>query len=133
MANAPHPAGPHGAGGHAGYGAYAIGFVLAVLLTAAAFYPVMVPGTLPAGWLLPTIAILAVVQVLVHLYFFLHMSLSEEQRWNVMAFAFAVMVLFILILGSLWIMHSMSEKMIMHSPDDVPAAAPGSMQKMPGM
>ena len=80
-----------GGAGHAGYGAYGIGFALSVILTVAAFYPVMVPGTLPAGWLLPTLATLAVVQIVVHLVCFLHMSAGSEQRWNVTAFGFALL------------------------------------------
>ena len=92
-----------GGAGHASYGAYGIGFGLSVVLTLAAFYPVMVPGTLPAGWVIPTIAILAVVQIFVHLVCFLHMSAASEQRWNVVAFGFAILVVFILIIGSLWI------------------------------
>jgi cytochrome o ubiquinol oxidase subunit IV len=130
MVSQPHQAAmqaaPHGGGGHGGgYGAYATGFILSVVLTVAAFYPVMVPGTVPQGWVVPIIVVLAAVQVVVHLGFFLHMSISEEQRWNVMAFAFAVLTLFILIVGSLWIMHNMSENMIMHNGMDVPAAPTG--------
>jgi cytochrome o ubiquinol oxidase operon protein cyoD len=101
-----------GGAGHAGYGAYGVGFALSVILTLAAFYPVMVPGTLPAGWVIPTIAILAVVQIVVHLVCFLHMSAASEQRWNVVAFGFALLVVFILIVGSLWIMHNVSQNMM---------------------
>jgi cytochrome o ubiquinol oxidase operon protein cyoD len=91
---------------HGGYGAYGIGFALSVILTVAAFYPVMVPGTLPHGWLEPTLAVLAIVQIVVHLMFFLHMSTASEQRWNVVAFGFAILVVFILIVGSLFICSS---------------------------
>jgi cytochrome o ubiquinol oxidase operon protein cyoD len=122
-----------GGAGHAGYKEYAIGFILSVILTVAAFYPVMVPGTLPQSWLLPWLAILAVVQVFVHLVFFLHMSAASEQRWNVTAFGFALLVVLILISGSLWIMKSMSNGMV---DPDVPAVAPtghSDMGTMKGM
>ncbi len=59
----------------------------------------MVPGTLPAGWLVPTIVGLAVVQIVVHLVCFLHMSAASEQRWNVVALGFAILVVGILIDG----------------------------------
>ena len=107
-----------GGAGHAGYGAYAVGFALSVVLTVAAFYPIMVPGVLPDGWIAPLIAVLAVVQIFVHLVCFLHMSAGSEQRWNVTAFGFALLVAFILIRRSLWIMHSMSVGMM---DPDVPA------------
>ena len=57
-----------------------------------------------------TIAGLAAVQVMVHLVCFLHLSTASSQRWNVTAMAFAVVVVVILIVGSLWIMHNMSEQ-----------------------
>lgn len=119
-----------GGAGHAGFGAYAIGFVLSVILTVAAFYPVMVPGTLPAGWVVPTITILAIAQIVVHLVCFLHMSSASEQRWNVVALGFALLVVFIMILGSLWIMHNISMNMMT---PDVPAVATTGGSTMRGM
>ena len=52
------------------------------------------------------IAILAVAQIFVHLYYFLHMNASSEQRWNVMAFVFTVVVVAIVVGGTLWVMHN---------------------------
>ena len=122
-----------GGAGHAGYGAYGIGFVLSVILTVAAFYPIMVPGTIPSNWIVPTIATLAVVQIGVHLVCFLHMSAASEQRWNVVAFGFALLVVFILIVGSLWIMHNVSDNMMTPEVPAVPTtghANPGAMNGM---
>jgi cytochrome o ubiquinol oxidase operon protein cyoD len=118
---------------HGGYGAYGIGFALSVILTVAAFYPVMVPGTLPHGWLEPTLAVLAIVQIVVHLMFFLHMSTASEQRWNVVAFGFAILVVFILIVGSLFIMHSMAEGMVDPDVPAVPTTGHSDMGSMKGM
>jgi cytochrome o ubiquinol oxidase operon protein cyoD len=58
-----------------------------------------------------TIAALAAVQVMVHLVCFLHLSTASSQRWNVTAMAFAVVVVVVLIVGSLWIMHNMADHM----------------------
>ncbi len=76
----------------------------------------------PSGWswrmscrpaaTVTAIAILAAVQVMVHLVCFLHLNFSSEQRWNVTAFAFAVLVVGIVIIGSLWIIHNMTERMM---------------------
>jgi cytochrome o ubiquinol oxidase operon protein cyoD len=43
--------------------------------------------------------------------YFLHMDRSAEQRWNVVAFAFTVMILVIVVSGSVWIMHNANNNM----------------------
>ncbi|GAB0116352.1 cytochrome o ubiquinol oxidase subunit IV [Acidisoma sp. 7E03] len=96
---------------HGSFGSYAVGFVLSVILTAAAFWVVMDHVMSPSATV-TTIFILAVVQIGVHLVCFLHLNFSSEQRWNVTAFAFAVLVVFIVIVGSLWIIHNMTERMM---------------------
>ena len=58
------------------------------------------------------IAILAVVQVVVHLRFFLHLDLKSTPRENVLALAFAVVLICIMIGGSLWIMLDLHERMM---------------------
>ena len=103
------PVTPAGAG-HGTMKDYAIGFVLSVILTAAAFGIVMSHVMAPEPTVF-TIAGLAAVQVMVHLVCFLHLSTASAQRWNVTAMAFAIVVVVILIVGSLWIMHNMSEHM----------------------
>jgi cytochrome o ubiquinol oxidase subunit IV len=95
---------------HGSLRSYVTGFVISVILTAGAFFVVMHP-TLPHVTIVATILVLAVVQIVVHLVFFLHLDNSSAQRWNVTAFAFALMVVLILILGSLWIMHNVSDHM----------------------
>jgi cytochrome o ubiquinol oxidase operon protein cyoD len=107
----------HDHGAHAPTGAghgtmkdYAIGFVLSVILTAAAFYVVMAHVLAPEATVF-TIAALAAVQVMVHLVCFLHLSTASAQRWNVTAMAFAIVVVVILIVGSLWIIHNMADNM----------------------
>ena len=117
-------AGPHGAAhgrslegaSHGSISTYLIGFALSVVLTAAAFALLMVPNPLPLGAVLLAVAALAGVQIFVHLICFLHMNTDSEQRWNVTAFAFAIVVLAILIFGSLWIMHNISTHMVTGGP-----------------
>jgi cytochrome o ubiquinol oxidase operon protein cyoD len=109
---------------HGSFRTYAVGFILSVILTAAAFWVVMahVMATEPT---VLTIAALAAVQVVVHLVCFLHLNGSSAQRWNVTAFAFAVVVVVVLIVGSLWIMHNMSVHMMGQDNDQ--------MQSMPSL
>jgi cytochrome o ubiquinol oxidase subunit IV len=101
----------HSGESHGSAGSYTLGFILSVVLTVAAFGLVLT-GTLHGENALIAIAALALVQIVVHLVFFLHMNTSSEQRWNVMAFGFTVLTVVILIVGSLWIMHNVSMNMM---------------------
>ena len=84
---------------------YAIGFILSVILTLIPFGLVMYP-TLPKSITLMIVLAFAVIQVLVHLVYFLHLDRSKEQRDNVIAFVFAGLVILLLVGLSIWIMFS---------------------------
>lgn len=101
----------HAGESHGSFGSYTAGFILSVLLTAAAF-GVVLTGAVTGHNAVLLIAGLAFVQIVVHLVCFLHMNTSSEQRWNVMAFGFTVLTAVILIVGSLWIMHNVSMNMM---------------------
>ncbi|NML34343.1 cytochrome o ubiquinol oxidase subunit IV [Paraburkholderia antibiotica] len=103
--------GAHSDEGHGSFGSYTTGFVLSVILTAAAF-AIVLTGTLTGSNALFAIAGLAFVQILVHLVFFLHMNTSSSQRWNVTAFAFTALTAVIVIGGTLWVMHNVSMHMM---------------------
>jgi cytochrome o ubiquinol oxidase operon protein cyoD len=90
---------------------YVTGFILSVLLTAASFGLVLDRMLTPQS-LLVSLAVLAFVQIVVHLVCFLHMDGSSSQRWNVLAFSYTVLTAVILIVGSLWIMHNVSMNMM---------------------
>ena len=98
---------------HASVKSYMIGFVLSVILTAIPFGLVMNTNHygFTAETVLSAILLLAVVQVFVHVVYFLHMDRSAEQRWNVLAFSFTVMILAIVVAGSIWIMHNATANM----------------------
>ncbi|MFC6339548.1 cytochrome o ubiquinol oxidase subunit IV [Pseudomonas sp. CCM 7891] len=109
MANAPsHDS--HDAG-HGSVKSYAIGFILSVILTVIPFGLVMYP-TLPKSITLMIVLAFAVIQVLVHLVYFLHLDRSEAQRENVVAFIFAALVIVLLVGLSLWIMFSIHTYMM---------------------
>ena len=67
---------------HASVKSYMIGFVLSIILTAIPFGLVMdkTHHGLSAATVLSAILLLAVVQVFVHVVYFLHMDRSAEQR-----------------------------------------------------
>ena len=96
---------------HGSFGGYLAGFVLAVVLTATSFWLVL-HGGFPRETALIGLGVLAVVQIVVHLVFFLHMNASSSQRWNVTAFAYTVLTVLIIVVGTLWVMHNVGMNMM---------------------
>ena len=94
-----------------GLRSYLVGFGLAVLLTCVSFF---VAGT-SLVWQ-PSIPValfvLAVAQMGVHLVFFLHINTGADAINNVMALAFGVLIVILLIGGSLWIMAHLNHNML---------------------
>lgn len=86
---------------------YLIGFVLAVILTVIPFGMVM-SGAFPKGATVIAIAVMAAVQMLVHLVYFLHMDRSPEQRSNVHVGLFSLLIIGIVVVGSLWVLHNLN-------------------------
>lgn len=90
---------------------YVIGFVLSLLLTASAY------GAVTEQWftgaaLIGLIVVLAVVQVLVQLFFFLHLGHETKPRWKLVVFGFMLLVLGIVVIGTLWIMQNLNYHMM---------------------
>ena len=98
---------------HGSVKSYAIGFILSVILTIIPFGLVMYPS-LPKAMTLWIVLVFAVIQVLVHLVYFLHLDRSAAQRNNVIAFVFAALVIVLLVGLSLWIMFSIHTVMMAH-------------------
>lgn len=101
----------HHEGNHGSVKSYMIGFVLSVILTAIPFGLVMYPS-LPKDLTVMIVVALAVIQVVVHLVYFLHMDRSKEQRSNVTTFLFTTLVIALLVGLSLWIMFSIHTVMM---------------------
>ncbi|SDV04110.1 cytochrome bo3 quinol oxidase subunit 4 [Pseudomonas mucidolens] len=96
---------------HGSVKSYAIGFILSVILTVIPFGLVMYP-TLPKAMTLAIVMLFAVIQVIVRLYYFLHLDRSQAQRNNVIAFVFTAIVILLLVGLSLWIMFSIHTYMM---------------------
>jgi cytochrome o ubiquinol oxidase operon protein cyoD len=90
---------------------YLIGFTLAVTLTIIPFGLVWT-GALPHMTTLIIIVVAALVQVLVHLYFFLHMNFRSTPGENILALAFATILITIMVGGSIWIMFDLHHRMM---------------------
>jgi cytochrome o ubiquinol oxidase operon protein cyoD len=91
---------------------YLTGFALALVLTAIPF-ALVAAGTLPRQSTLIVIAVAAVIQILVHLRYFLHLDLSETPRENLLSIGFAAVLVFIMVGGSLWVMFNLQQRMSM--------------------
>jgi cytochrome o ubiquinol oxidase subunit IV len=109
-----HAPGDEPAGRHEiteGIQGYLIGLGLAVLLTAVSFF---IAGT-SLVWhpSIPiALVVLAIAQIGVHLVFFLHITTGPDNVNNVMALAFGVLIVLLIIAGSLWIMAHLNHNMI---------------------
>jgi cytochrome o ubiquinol oxidase operon protein cyoD len=102
---------------------YAIGLVLATLLTAASFY--VVRTSLIWGPGIPiALVVLAVAQMGVHLVFFLHITSDPDNTNNALALAFGVLIVLLVIIGSVWIMYNLNGRLM------PPSGTPQQMMQM---
>ncbi len=95
----------------AGFTTYALGLALSLGMTAVAFWvahshALWGPG-IPIG-----LAVLAIAQMGVHLVFFLHITTGPDNTNNVLALAFGILIVFLVIAGSLWIMANLNHNML---------------------
>jgi cytochrome o ubiquinol oxidase operon protein cyoD len=91
----------------AGLGSYFVGLALAVGLTIASFWAAQThliygPGVAAA------LVTLAIAQMGIHLVFFLHITTAPDNTNNVLALAFGILIVFLVVTGSLWIMANMN-------------------------
>jgi cytochrome o ubiquinol oxidase subunit IV len=90
---------------------YVTGLGLAILLTATSFF---VAGT-DLVWqpsIPVALVVLAIAQMGVHLVFFLHITTGADNTNNVLALAFGILIVLLVIGGSLWIMAHLNEHMM---------------------
>ncbi|MBN9082800.1 MAG: cytochrome o ubiquinol oxidase subunit IV [Rhizobiales bacterium 62-17] len=91
---------------------YLIGFVLAAGLTVASFWVASGTSFLYTPGVPMALAALAIGQMGVHLAFFLHITTGPDNTNNVIALAFGVLIVGIVIAGSLWIMYHLNANMM---------------------
>ena len=89
---------------------YVVGLALALLLTATSFF---IAGT-DLVWqpsIPVALIVLAIAQMGVHLVFFLHITTGRDNTNNVMALAFGVLIVVLVVGGSVWIMSHLNANM----------------------
>ena len=102
----------HGGASHSTFKGYMTGFVLAVILTAIPFWLVMGKVFPSSSTTAFVIVAIAAVQVVVHMIYFLHMNPRSEGGWSLLALGFTVVVLFIMLAGSIWVMYHLNANMM---------------------
>jgi cytochrome o ubiquinol oxidase operon protein cyoD len=90
---------------------YLTGFVLALILTAIPFALVMSRAFSPAVIIIGILSA-GLVQILVHLHYFLHLDRSSAARWNVLAILFTLLIMILFVGGTLWIMSNLNYRMM---------------------
>ncbi len=99
-------------GAHGSFASYKTGFILSVVLTVIPFALVM--GHMLSSAMATTVIILvlAVVQMLVHVYYFLHLDATSEGGWTMLAVIFTFILVVCAVGGSIWVMYSMDMNMM---------------------
>jgi cytochrome o ubiquinol oxidase operon protein cyoD len=90
--------------------AYVIGLALALILTGVSFW-VASTGALWAPGVAVGLVVLAIAQMGVHLVFFLHITSGPDNTNNILALAFGVLIVFLVMIGTIWIMSHMDANM----------------------
>jgi cytochrome o ubiquinol oxidase subunit IV len=96
---------------HVSLTSYLIGFGGSLVLTAFSFAAVM-SGVIPPSMVLPTITVLAIVQLVVQLFFFMHLGTAPEQRSNTVIFVLTLLLIATIVAGSLWVIHNANVNMM---------------------
>jgi len=90
---------------------YLVGLGLAILLTATSFF---IAGT-DLVWqpsIPVALIVLAIAQMGVHIVFFMHITTGPDNTNNVLALAFGLLIVFLVVGGSLWIMSHLNNNMM---------------------
>jgi cytochrome o ubiquinol oxidase subunit IV len=98
-------------GSSSGVLVYTIGLALAVVLTAMSFW-VANTSLLWVGGISLGLTALAIAQMGVHVVFFLHVTTGSDNTNNVMALAFGVLIVIMVVVGSLVIMADLNDNMM---------------------
>lgn len=93
---------------------YITGFLASIALTLAA-YLLVTRSSWATTTVVAVIAMLAIVQFIVQMLFFLHVADESKPRWKQMIMWFMLGIVVILVLGSVWIMNNLDYRM-MHNP-----------------
>lgn len=89
---------------------YVSGFLLSLVFTAIPYY-LIVNKSVSGSLLLATILGFAVLQMLVQIFFFLHLGRGPKPLYNVVFFVSTVGIILVVVFGSIWIMNHLNYNM----------------------
>jgi cytochrome o ubiquinol oxidase subunit IV len=92
------------------YGKYIFGFVTSVALTLTAYVLVTKHGQAKSV-VVALISVLAFLQFIVQMLFFLHIGEEKGPRWKQLVMWFMIGIVFIIVGGSVWIMNNLNYRM----------------------
>ncbi len=90
---------------------YLLGLLLALLLTLAAFAVVAFAGLSGQSTRI-VVASLAVIQILVHFRYFLHIDLQKSHRDDLHLILFTALIVFLMVAGTIWILFNLHTRML---------------------
>jgi len=96
---------------HGTLSAYITGFISSLVLTGISFSLVLTK-VVEGKTLVYTLILLAIIQAFFQLLCFLHLGQEAKPRWESVIFWFMVLVLLIIVLGSLWIMSDLNDRVM---------------------
>jgi cytochrome o ubiquinol oxidase operon protein cyoD len=97
---------------------YSLGLLVALILTATSFWvantSLLRPGGVGLG-----LAVLAIAQMGIHLVFFLHITTGPDSTNNILSLAFGLLIVFVVVAGTMWIVTDLNDNMLMPSPSSM--------------
>ncbi len=96
---------------HGSLKSYIIGFFLCLFLTGFSFL-IVILHLFSGSTLFYTLIGLGILQAIIQMLFFLHVGQEDKPKWETISFSFMVMCLLILVIGSLWVLNDLDERMM---------------------
>lgn len=121
-----------GGAAHGSLKGYLTGFILSVILTVIPFWIVMTGAIQDSEMTGLVIMALAVVQVFVHLVYFLHLNFQSQGGWVMLATIFTLIIVFVIFVGSVWVMYHLNTNMMPGMMDHSPAMMEQLHETVPG-
>lgn len=98
--------------GHGTLRDYVIGFLASVVLTVIPFWLVMADPIGNATVTALLVMEFGVLQILVHMFYFLHMNTTSQHGWIMMSAIFTGVIVLITLIGSMWVMYHLNAHMM---------------------
>ena len=96
---------------HGSVKSYLVGFIWSVILTGIPFWMVMTEA-FDKGPTYITIIVLAIIQIFVHLKYFLHLNFSEQGKLDTYSFIFSAVIIVMVVGLSVWIIYASNAMMM---------------------